>query len=157
VLTLVVLVATSLYFQSEIRELSLEIALDESKISKLQEVVAGQEEVIQRFNNAVTNSDVLGRLKSLENALNATVSELKGDLMIAEKEISIELQNTVNLLDQTVTKAQAEIEDEVNKVKIDVEQYVRTTQDQFSMENSFMGKSIFWGKCSFVDMCKDAD
>jgi len=138
VLTLVVLVATSLYFQSEIRELSLEIALDESKISKLQEVVAGQEEVIQRFNNAVTNSDVLGRLKSLENALNATVSELKGDLMIAEKEISIELQNTVNLLDQTVTKAQAEIEDEVNKVKIDVEQYVRTTQDQFSMENSFM-------------------
>lgn len=35
-------------------------------------------------------------------------------------------------------EAQDEIQYEVNIVKADVEQYVRTTQDQFSMENSFM-------------------
>ena len=64
---------------------------------------------------------------------------LRVNLRKTEKDISIKLDDTLNQLAQTVTAAQGEIEDEVNKVKIDVEQYVRTTQDQFSMENSFMG------------------
>lgn len=142
VLTLVALVAISLYFQSQIRQLDVEISSDESKINHLQEIIASQEEVIQRFDNAVTNSDVLTRLHDLENTLNYTVSELNQNLRKTEKDISVKLDNTLNQLAQTVTAAQGEIEDEVNKVKIDVEQYVRTTQDQFSMENSFMGKFI---------------
>jgi hypothetical protein len=36
------------------------------------------------------------------------------------------------------SSAQSQIEMEVTKVKADVDVYVRTTQDQFSMENSFM-------------------
>lgn len=35
-------------------------------------------------------------------------------------------------------KAQAEINDEVEKVKADVSKYVAFTQDQFNLENSFM-------------------
>jgi uncharacterized FlaG/YvyC family protein len=139
VLTLVALVAISLYFESEIRQLDVEISSDESKINNLQEIITSQQEVIQRFDNAVTNSDVLTRLHDLENALNNTVSVLNQNLKKTEKDISIKLDDTLNQLAQTVTAAQGEIEDEVNKVKIDVEQYVRTTQDQFSMENSFMG------------------
>ena len=139
VLILVALVAISLYFESEIRQLDVEISSDESKIDNLQEIITSQQEVIQRFDNAVTNSDVLTRLHDLENALNNTVSVLNQNLRKTEKDISIKLDDTLNQLAQTVTAAQGEIEDEVNKVKIDVEQYVRTTQDQFSMENSFMG------------------
>ena len=59
---------------------------------------------------------------------------------LEETRLNIEklLNETVLKLDTTVSAAQADIQNEVNIVKGDVEQYVRTTQDQFSMENSFM-------------------
>lgn len=147
IVVLVVLAGAAVYFESEMSELNFEIHADDTKIAKLQEIIAAHEQVIERFNNAVTNSDVLNRLHSLEDSLNTTVSTLRHDLSKTEKEISVKLDDTLNQLAQTVTEAQTEIEDEVNKVKVDVEQYVRTTQDQFSMENSFMGE--FQTKCCF--------
>jgi N-methylhydantoinase B/oxoprolinase/acetone carboxylase alpha subunit len=147
IVVLVVLAGAAVYFQSEMSELNFEIHADDTKISELQEIIAAHEEVIKRFNNAVTNSDVLNRLQSLEVSLNTTENTLRHDLAKTEKEITVKLDDTLNQLAQTVTEAQTEIEDEVNKVKVDVEQYVRTTQDQFSMENSFMGE--FRAQCCF--------
>ncbi len=63
---------------------------------------------------------------------------MKDSLAKTTSSIQKLLDTTVATLDSTVVAAQNEIQHEVDLVKGDVEQYVRTTQDQFSMENSFM-------------------
>lgn len=128
----------SIYFQWEVHQLTTKISYDESHIDSLQDIVDKQKKVIERFNNSVTNSDVLGRLKSLETEMKETESALKHDLKDTQDKIDTQLKDTIVLLNQTVKVAENEIEAEVDKVKADVEQYVRTTQDQFSTENDFM-------------------
>jgi hypothetical protein len=60
------------------------------------------------------------------------------DLRHTKDTIQHELTETIQTLNTTVDAAEHEISNQVTKVKRDVEQYVITTQDQFSMENSFM-------------------
>jgi len=136
--SLLLLIAVSIYFQWEVHRLGVKLTHDESHIGSLQDTIDSQKEVIKRFNNSVTNSDVLGRLKALETTMKETESALKHDLKDTETKIDAQLQDTIVLLNQTVKVAEDEIHKEVDKVKADVEQYVRTTQDQFSTENDFM-------------------
>jgi hypothetical protein len=55
-----------------------------------------------------------------------------------QADVTKELDSTTRTLDETVHKAEAEIHDQVDSMKADFEQYVLHTEDQFSMENSFM-------------------
>jgi len=77
-------------------------------------------------------------VQQLEHSLQDTEEDMKHSLDRTTAQIQTLLNSTVDKLDQTVKSAQAEIQYEVDMVKSDVQQYVRTTQDQFSMENSFM-------------------
>lgn len=138
VLALLGLVGLSLYFQSEVERLGIELSRDETHIENLQDLVSSQAEVIARFNSSITNSDVLVRLEGLEKSLNRTQADLSNELRKTETTIESRLSETLDQLGQTVAAAQQEIESDVDKVKKDVESYVRSTQDQFSMENSFM-------------------
>jgi hypothetical protein len=96
------------------------------------------QQVIERFNSSVSNLDVLKRLSDLESDLNKTSSKLQHELERVQEDVSTELNVTLDRLSATVDLAEQEISVQVEKVKKDVEQYVLTTQDQFSMENSFM-------------------
>ncbi len=134
----VVLVVVALYFESQVQSIQYQLGQEQSKIQELQTAVSHQNEVITRFNQSVTNQDVLQQLHALSQNLKTTEVSLKDQLQTTENDITTKLKATLEQLGQTVTDAEQQIEDEVNKVKVDVDQYVRNTQDQFSMENSFM-------------------
>jgi hypothetical protein len=131
-------VAVSTFFQAEQSQLSQLLASDEDKIKLLKYTVEAQGLIIQRFNESVTNTDVLKRLKLLEGDLKDTKLELKSELNQTISDVNAHLDNTMTVLDDTVKKAEKEIKDQVDIVKKDFEKYVIQTEDKFSMENSFM-------------------
>lgn len=131
IVCLVVLVSVTIVFQLEINGL-------QGEVLQMSETLKVHEEVIERFNASVTNSDVVARLESLESGLELTRHKLSQQLESTQEDISRELNQTLEHLSQTVAEAESQISEEVDRVKTDVEQYVLTTQDQFSMENSFM-------------------
>jgi FlaG/FlaF family flagellin (archaellin) len=137
-ITLAALVAVSVFFQSSSSQLSQQLESDESKIQQLQDTVKSQAFVIERFNHSVSNSDVLKQLKTIELNLETTQHELNDELDAVEQEVTIKLEKTLKELDQTVQAAENEIQDQVDTVKKNFDKYVVVTQDQFSMENSFM-------------------
>lgn len=104
----------------------------------MSDLIDAHEKIIERFNASVTNADVLTRLTGLEESLKATAEKLKTDLRVAQRQITKQLNDTLAQLSATVAEAESYIEMEVQTVKKDVDQYVVTTQAQFSMENSFM-------------------
>lgn len=130
--------AAGIYFQSELTEQESRLQAEEETIAKLNVVLRGHEQVIQRFNNSITNSDVLNQLQQLQIQLKTSEKDVKDQLDQVKTSIDEQLKNTMDELSSTVSKAENDINEEVEKVKLDVESYVRTTQDQFSMENSFM-------------------
>jgi hypothetical protein len=138
ILFLVILVFAGIAYQSEVNQLQLLLETQTEKIDHLEAVLQIHNEVINRFNASVTNSDVVKRLETLEDNFVLTQTKLKKDLQNVEDKVSAELADTLLSLNATVSRAEREISDEVEKVKKDVEHYVVTTQDQFSMENSFM-------------------
>lgn len=119
-------------------ELTTELDGLEQNVTYLVGQVEAQEIVIRRFNNSVSNQDVVDELHVLKANLQATQQALNDQLVAVENRVKTELGATVKTLDDTVVKAQAEINDEVEKVKADVSKYVAFTQDQFNLENSFM-------------------
>ena len=125
------LVVASVYYQGQL------VTLNET-VHELEHTVESQSTVIQRFNNSVTNSDVVKQMKWLEEALNSTARELEHNMAALQQKVDDQLQDTLEQLGDTVQDAKNEISRQVELVKKDVEQYVVTTQDQFSMENSFM-------------------
>lgn len=124
--------------ESQVSDLQLHLEEAADKIAALERITQQHAAVIDRFNSSVTNSDVLDQLHQLETDLTAAEKQLHQELAKTRREIRTELDETVNLLQSNVEVAEREISDQVDKVKRDVEQYVITTQDQFSMENSFM-------------------
>ena len=138
IITLVALVIVSIYFQSETTQLANLLQTDEAKISQLEATVKSQESVIQRFNQSVSNSDVLQKLKQIEADLDHTQQDLRHQLDTTMTQVGEKLEQTLKTLDQTVKQAESEIQTQVESVKEDFQQYVISTQDQFSMENSFM-------------------
>jgi hypothetical protein len=136
--SLAALTAVSLYYHGVTNDLSVQLAVDEKAIHKLQLTVDANQQVIERFNSSVTNQDVTERLSRLERDLTRTSAKMQHELELVQEDVSVQLNVTLERLSATVDKAEEEISEEVEKVKKDVEQYVLTTQDQFSMENSFM-------------------
>ena len=135
---LVLLVMASVYFQSQVTTLQTNLAQEETIAHQLEQTVAEHAAVIRRFNQSVSNADVISRLQFLEEALNATTKDLTREMHHLQTSVSDQLQNTMSELGTVVQEAKEDIAKQVEKVKKDVDQYVITTQDQFSMENSFM-------------------
>lgn len=128
----------SLYFQHGISNLSSLLLDEQWKLQEMNETIKIHEEVIERFNASVTNSDVLQKIGNLESDLASTRQKVTNDLNVIQSKIAAQLNETLVSLSKTVDDAETEISDQVERVKKDVEQYVLTTQDQFSLENSFM-------------------
>lgn len=108
------------------------------RIQHLQDVSEQHALVIERFNASITNADVLDQLDQLQVDMTHTAHRLDVELKQTQSDIRKELDETINLLQTSVQAAEHEITDQVEKVKKDMDHYVLTTQDQFSMENSFM-------------------
>ena len=126
------------YFQTKMMDMRTAWQSEHDKVVELQVQMNVHEQVIQRFNASITNTDVMNRLATLETQFLKTQKQLHEELQTTQQNITSQLQNTLQQLSTTVDQAEQEISQEVEKVKKDVEQYVVTTQDQFSMENSFM-------------------
>lgn len=137
-LLLAAIVGVSLFFERQVSDLSAQLSAERNRIDKLDQVIGLQETVIERFNSSVTNTDVLTRLSLLEKNFTATAKNVEHDLMHVQRVVGDQLNATLDILSATVEQAERDIGNEVDKVKADVEQYVVTTQAQFSMENSFM-------------------
>ena len=135
---LTALVGASIYFQFEVNGLQTALDKEEKNIHDLQEQVQVHADVIRRFNESVTNADVMARLQALETELDSTQKDLEHQMDKLQDNVSTQLDSTLTELGDTVTQAKQDISDQVEKVKKDVDQYVINTQDQFSMENSFM-------------------
>ena len=138
ILLLVVLVGVAIAFQYELNLLTTEIQKDEQTIHQLVSTVKSQAVVIDRFNTSVSNSDVLDELSNMKHTLDDNEKYMKKELQLTVQNVDTKLNNTLINLDKTVENAKAEIHDEVESMKVNFEKYVVQTQDQFSMENSFM-------------------
>ena len=138
IVLLCLLVTAAVVFQVEIMGLNQQLSTERSRIDQLNTVLGIHEEVIERFNASVTNADVMTRLETLETDVADTKHKLLKDLQQVQTDVSQQLNATLAQLSATVSAAEDQIHDEVEKVKKDVEAYVIKTQDQFSMENSFM-------------------
>lgn len=136
--TLVALVIASIFFETQQNHLSQQLKNDEITISQLMTTVQSQSKVIERFNQSVTNSDVLDRLNELDKTLTASQNDLQKRLDTTVDDVHKQLEDTMKTLDDTVKTAENQITEQVETVKKDFEQYVVRTEDQFSMENSFM-------------------
>lgn len=132
------LVGCAVYYQIALTRLDTLLHSEEIKTATLQKIVKNHEAVIQRFNSSITNSDVLEHVNLLENQMNISRIHLQEKISALEIDVSEQLKKTTDELSKSVAQAEREIDAEVKMVKKDVESYVRATQDQFSMENSFM-------------------
>ena len=102
------------------------------------EQVSDQQKIINRFNNSVSNQDVLNEVKVLEASLAEAKASFEQSLLDTENKVEQELSNTVTKLDNTVATAENQITAQVDKVKNDVNNYVAYTNNQFSQENNFL-------------------
>ena len=78
------------------------------------------------------------KLSALQSEWNASTAQIEREMETTEAEINRVLDSTKRSIDETVTLAQNEIHSQVSAVQSDLSRYIRTTQDQFSTENSFM-------------------
>ena len=136
--TLTALVLVSIFFEMQQASLSQQLKNDETTIAQLLATIQSQSKVIERFNQSVTNSDVLDRLNELDSKLTTSQKNLQKQLDTTVDDVHKQLDDTMIKLNQTVKTAQSQITEQVETVKKDFEQYVVRTEDQFSMENSFM-------------------
>jgi len=107
-------------------------------LADINATLAGHSQVIARFQNSVSNADVLKQLRSLETQWNETQARVEADMIHTKTEIRQVLDSTKKSIDESVAAAQNEIHSQVGLVQANLATYIRTTQDQFSTENSFM-------------------
>ncbi|KAL7506489.1 hypothetical protein ACHAXN_003772 [Cyclotella atomus] len=156
ILPLILLTAASLYYsytlQNQLSSLTTDLSSLNKDVSDLQSTVitqsntiislnatlADHSQVISRFKDSVSNSDVLDKLKKLKEEWNESQSKVEEEMTNTKNEIRNVLDTTKKSIDESVEKAQNEIHAQVELVQSDLSRYIRTTQDQFSTENSFM-------------------
>lgn len=138
ILLLAGLVAVSIWLQSFQAQLNGQLSTDEAKIKVLEATVLAQGKIIERFNESVTNADVVDELHSMEDQWSQERLELFQQLTKTKADVEAELNSTMVQLDKTVKTAEAEIQDQVDTVKKNFDQYVIKTEDRFSLENDFM-------------------
>lgn len=132
------LVAVSIWLESFQTQLTVQLSTDEAKIKSLEETVAAQGVIIARFNESVTNKDVIEKLNAMESRWDSERDELFDQLSKTKTYVEQQLDSTMVELDETVKTAEAEIHEQVDTVKKNFDQYVVQTENRFSMENDFM-------------------
>jgi len=132
------LVAVSIWLQSMQTALTEKLSTDEDKIQQLESTVLTQGKIIARFNESVTNKDVIGQLETMEDQWDQERTELFDQLNQTKLFVQAELDSTMVELASTVEAAEKEINQQVDEVKVNFEQYAAKTEHQFSMENNFM-------------------
>jgi len=138
ILLLAGLVVVSIWLESFQTEMYDKLSIDEAKIKKLEDTVQAQGVIIARFNESVTNADVVNKLANMETKWDSERTELFDQLAQTKTSVEAQLNSTMVELDETVKTAEAEIHGQVDSVKKNFEQYVIKTENQFSMENDFM-------------------
>lgn len=138
ILSLAGLVAVSVYLQSLQSQLNSKLSTDEGKIKKLEDTIVTQGEIINRFNESVTNADVKNQLEVLKQSWDEGKLDILNQLSQTRTYVDETLNSTMVELDKTVAKAETEIQDQVDSVKENFDQYVIQTENQFSVENNFM-------------------
>lgn len=138
ILVLTVLAVFGLYAENQVLFLRRRVRTMTAQVNELEALTAAHETVIERFNQSVSKSEVLAQLQRLEANLTATVEMLHHDLAQTEASIQVKLDHTSDELKSQVVAAEAEINSKVQTVEESIEKYYIETQDQFSMENSFM-------------------
>ena len=138
VVVLAVLAIFGLYAENQVIFLKQRVNTMTKQVNDLETLTAAHETVIDRFNKSVSNSEVLQQLHLLEANLTATVNMLHHDLDSTEASIQVKLDRTSQELKSQVVAAEDEINTKVQSVEEDIKRYYIQTQDQFSMENSFM-------------------
>ena len=138
ILLLAGLVAVSIWLQSFQVQLTKQLSTDEGKIKQLEATVMAQGKIIARFNESVTNADVIGQLETMEGKWDEERTDLFNQLSQTKTYVETKLNSTMIELDKTVKTAEAEIHDQVDTVKENFDQYVIKTENQFSIENNFM-------------------
>ncbi|GKY93294.1 hypothetical protein MPSEU_000296900 [Mayamaea pseudoterrestris] len=128
----------NIHVQHQLVELSHELEHERDHVHQLDHLLEAHERVMERFNGSVTNVDVVSKLRALSKDVSAVERETHDELVRTQRDVTKQLNVTLSELSNTVAQAKRDIQHDVDKVKADVEQYVLTTQDQFSMENSFM-------------------
>ena len=142
IIVLAGLVAVSIVLQSFQTQLTAQLSTDEQKIKKLEETVQAQAKVIARFNESVTNEDVIGQLETMENTWDQERTELYDQLDQTKAEVNKQLESTMVELDKTVKAAQTEIQGQVDTVTKNFDQYVIQTEHRFSIESDYMRYQI---------------
>lgn len=135
---LLIIIACSGYFNYTLVQLTQELKGDEAEVNALRATVSKQQLVIDRFNQSVTNSDVLHKVTTLEQELYTTENEMNEKMKKSQETVSKLLNATLDELATTVAQAKREIRTDVLQVKQDVAKYANETNDKFNMENSFM-------------------
>ena len=130
--------AGAVYFYNIVTSLQDKICTYESTISSLQRSIQSQSIIINRCNQTLTSDDVINEIADLEKSLHDAENKMLSSLHQTNINIQTFVDATVASLDSTVQAAQVEIQKDVAIVKEDIDQYVQTTHDQFSHENSFM-------------------
>ena len=92
----------SIYLYRNLTALQAVVDSDHAVIQQLVLEVADHQSVIGRFNNSVTNADVVNELNSLQASLSQTEARLNDQLAATEASIANLLNDTVIRLDQTV-------------------------------------------------------
>jgi len=138
ILLLAGLVAVSVWSQTFQVQLTGMLSQDEEKIKLLVATVEAQGKIIARFNESVTNADVVGHLEKMEDRWDQERTELSDELATTLANVEKELSSTMIELNDSVTKAEAEIREQVESVEKNFEQYMVKTEHQFSVENDFM-------------------
>ena len=135
---IVSVVITNIRSRQQLKDIRAQLQVFDQNIQNITNTLSGHEEVIDRFNSSITNADVIDRMSNLETWMKQTIFGLEQQLETAKQEVSKELNRTVHDFSDEVAQAKKIITDEVNMVKTNVTDYVLKTQDQFSLENSFM-------------------
>lgn len=135
---LVIVILCSSYFNHSLVLMSNQMKVDESEFERLKNIVKAQSIVIQRFNESITNTDVVQKVSFLEEKLKTTESHMEEEMKHSQEKVANLLETTLKELNTTVSSAKAQIHDEVLFVKEDVAKYASDTNEKFNMENSFM-------------------
>jgi len=138
ILLLAGLVIISIRFQSFQSQLTEKLSTDEKKIKTLEDTVVAQSKIIDRFNESVTNADVLHKFNVMEKSWEEERTDIFNQLNQTKIEVGKELNSTMIELGETVTKANKDIEGQVHIVTKNFDQYAVKTENQFSLANDYM-------------------
>ena len=98
----VVFSVASVFFSLRLQNVGTQLLSEHVQLQRLQDVIDQQAEVIRRFNNTITNADVLQRVDSLEEELETTEDRMNERVEELESETHELLNETIEEMDRDI-------------------------------------------------------